>query len=53
MHRSRSISDIPSFSKVSVLSFDPIHVRALCVELSQLGCISSGVAIRLVMPICD
>ena len=29
-HRSRSISDV-SFTTVSVLSFDPVRVRALCV----------------------
>ena len=40
-HRSHSISDVSSFSTVSVLSFDPIRVRALCVEEPQLGCISS------------
>ena len=32
-HRSRSISDVSSFSTVSVLSFDPIRVMALCVEV--------------------
>ena len=31
-HRSRSISDVSTFSTVSVFSFDPIRVRALCVE---------------------
>ena len=33
-HKSRSISDVSSFSTVSqksVLRFDPIHTRALCV----------------------
>ena len=37
MHRSRSISDISSFSTVSVLSFDPSSERALCVEELQLN----------------
>ena len=41
-HISRSISDVSSFSIVSVLSFDPIRVRALCVEEPVLGWISSG-----------
>ena len=41
-HRSRSISDVLSFSTVSVLGFDPIRVRALYVEEPQLRCISSG-----------
>ena len=40
-HRSRSISDVPSFSMGSVLSCYPIRARALCVEEPQLGCISS------------
>ena len=40
-HRSRSISDVSSFSTVSVLSFYPIRVRALCVKQPQVGCISS------------
>ena len=40
--RSRSILDVSSLSTVSVLSFDPIRVRALCVEELQLGWISSG-----------
>ena len=40
-HRCRSISDVLSFSTVSVVSFDPIRVRALCVEEPQLGRISS------------
>ena len=43
-HISRSISDVSSFSTVSVLSFDPILKRALCVEVPQFGCISSGSA---------
>ena len=30
-HRSRSISDVSSFSTVFALSFGPIRVRALCV----------------------
>ena len=41
-HRSRSISDVSSLSTVSVLRFDPIRLRAPCVEESQLGCICSG-----------
>ena len=32
VHRSRSFSDVSSFSRVSVLSFYPIRVRALRVE---------------------
>ena len=40
-HRSHSISDISSFSTVSVLSFYTIHVRALCVKEPQLRRISS------------
>ena len=51
MHRSHSISDVLSFSMVSVLSFDPIGVRALCGEESQLGCISSGSNRRLKSPV--
>ncbi len=35
-HRSRSISDVSSFSTVSVLSFEPIRMRALCVEERRL-----------------
>ena len=31
-HRSCSISDVSSFSTVSVLSFDPVRMKALCVE---------------------
>ena len=31
-HRSRLISEVSAFSSVTVLSFDPIRVRALCVE---------------------
>ena len=42
VHRFRSISDVSSFSTVSVLSFDPILVRALCVGEPRLGCFSSG-----------
>ena len=38
-HRSRSISDVSSFSTVSVLSFYDIRVRALRVQKPQLGCI--------------
>ena len=38
-HRSRSISDVSSFSSVSVLGFYPIRERALCVLKSP----SSGV----------
>ena len=34
-HRSRSNSDVSACSMVSVLSFDPIRVRALCVEEPQ------------------
>ena len=42
-HRSRSISDVSSFSTVFILRFFyPIRVRALRVEEPQLGCISSG-----------
>ena len=40
-HRSRSMSDVSSFSTVYVLSVYPIRVRALCVVEPQLGCISS------------
>ena len=38
-HRSRSISDVSSFSTVSVLSLYAIRVNALCVQKPQLGCI--------------
>ena len=41
MHRSRSILVVSTFSTVSVLSFDPSRVRALCVEEPYLGGISS------------
>ena len=43
-HRSGSISDVSSVSTVSVLSFDPIRVRALYVEEPLLRCISSTAA---------
>ena len=43
MHSSRSILDVSSFGTVSVLSFNPIRIRALCIEEPQLGCISSDV----------
>ena len=36
-HRSRSISDVSSFSTESALSFDLIRVRAQCVEEPQPG----------------
>ena len=39
-NRSRSISAVSSFSTVSILRFDYIRVRALCVDEPQLGCIS-------------
>ena len=34
---SRLISDVWSFSMVFVLGFNPIRVRVMCVEESQLG----------------
>ena len=40
--RSRAISDISSFSMVSIVSFYTIRVRALCVQVPHLGCINSG-----------
>ena len=36
-HKSRSISDVSSFSTIAVLSFGPIRLRALCVEVPQPG----------------
>ena len=36
------VTHVSSFSTVSVLSYDPIRVRALCVEEPQLRCISSA-----------
>jgi len=41
------ISDVASFSAVSVLSFDPIRVRALSIEEPQLGCISSATVLAV------
>ena len=41
------------FSTVSVLSFDPIRVRELCVEELKLGCISSGVAVIYRRPLAN
>ena len=40
-YRSYSISDVSSFSSVSVLSFDPVRVSAQCVGEPQFGCSSS------------
>ena len=52
-HRSRSNSDVASFSTVSVLSFYPIRVRALRAEEPQLRCISSVNAKMSVLINCD
>ena len=47
-HRSRSISNVSSFSTVYVfIRFYPIRVRALYVEKPQLGSINSAYTIQL------
>ena len=41
-HSPNGVNLVSSFSMIFVLSSDPIHVRALCVEEPQLESISSG-----------
>ena len=48
-HRSRSVSDVSSFS--TVLSFYTIRVRALCVQEPQFRCISSAINLHFFVDI--
>ena len=48
-HRSRSISDVSSFSTVSVLCSNSTRVRVLCAEETQIGCISSHIGLSLIL----
>ena len=45
VRRSHLNSDVPSFSAVYILNFEPISLRALCVEEPQLGCIGFALAL--------